>query len=177
MESDIKVKTPFRQRALTEAKEILILTIYLYIAIGAMNVIKAAVLRSHGIDESYWGLAIVKALLLAKFVALGKAAKLGEYDTHRPLIWPTLRRTLVFVPLLIGLTIVEEVAKGLIHHQSVGDSLGELFGTRLAESLAGALLLLLVLIPFFALQILSDALGEGVLPRMFLVDRHAAKRS
>src|SRR5437899_5776457 len=122
MESDIKVKTPFRQRAITEAKEILILTVYLFIAIGAMNVIKAAVLHSHGIEVSYWGLAIVKALLLAKFVMLGKAV-IGERDTDRPLIWPTLRKTLIFVPLLLGLEIVEEVVKGLFHHQSIGYSL------------------------------------------------------
>jgi hypothetical protein len=41
----------------------------------------------------------------------------------------------------------------------------------LEETLAGYLIMLLVLIPFFAFRVLSDTLGEGRLERMFFVDR------
>jgi hypothetical protein len=36
--------------------------------------------------------------------------------------------------------------------------------------------MLLVLIPFFAFRILSDALGEGRLARMFFVEREPIER-
>ena len=84
-----------------------------------------------------------------------------------------LRKTFTFLMLLIVLTIVEEVVVGLFHHRSIGESLGELFGQRLLETLAGALLLLLVLVPYFAFQVVAEALGEGRLVRMLLVDRNA----
>ena len=79
--------------------------------------------------------------------------------------------------LLVILTIIEEVVVGLFHHQSIAASLGELFGARLQETLAGYLIMLLVLIPFFAFRVLSEALGEGRLERMFFVAREAVPRA
>jgi hypothetical protein len=64
----------------------------------------------------------------------------------------------------------------LFHHRSIAASLGELFGARLEETLAGCLIMLLVLIPFFAFRVLSEALGEGRLKRMFFVERRQPDR-
>ena len=61
----------------------------------------------------------------------------------------------------------------LIHHRSIAASFGDLFSARLEETLAGYLSMLLVLIPFFAFRVLSEALGEGRLERMFFVDRES----
>jgi hypothetical protein len=60
---------------------------------------------------------------------------------------------------------------GLIHHKSIASSLGELAGPRLEATLAGFLIMLLVLVPFFAFRVLSKALGGGRLARMFFVER------
>jgi hypothetical protein len=114
------------------------------------------------------GIAAVKAVLLAKFILLGRAMKLGERFTTRPLIWPTLQKALAFLVLLIVLVIIEEVVVGLFHHQPVAASLGELFGAKLYETLAGILIVLLVLIPYFAFHVLDEALGERTPARMFL---------
>ena len=54
-------------------------------------------------------------------------------------------------------------------------SLGDLVGSRLEETLAGYLIMLLVLIPYFAFQVLDEALGEGRLVRMFFVEREPMK--
>ena len=81
----------------------------------------------------------------------------------------TLRRAFAVLALLIVLTIIEEAVVGLFHHRSIAASLGELFGARLEETLAGCLIMLLVLIPFFAFRVLSEALGEGRLERMFFL--------
>ncbi|MGC2199694.1 MAG: hypothetical protein WA633_06025 [Stellaceae bacterium] len=56
---------------------------------------------------------------------------------------------------------------GLFHHRSIAASLGELLGSRPEETLAGYLIMLLVLIPYFAFRVL----GEGRLVRMFFVER------
>ncbi|MGJ7512181.1 hypothetical protein [Variovorax sp. GT1P44] len=175
MGSVTKPKLPAKQRVIDELLEIAVLTAYLFITIAAVNLMKAAVLRDHGIDLGYWGVAIVKALLLAKFVMVGKALKVGEHNPESPLIWPTLRKAFSFAALLIVLTVIEEVVVGWIHRRSMGDSLADMFVTRLPEVLAGIFILVLVLIPYFAFQVLTEALGERRLIAMFLWDRHAGE--
>jgi hypothetical protein len=171
---EIKAKATLQQRAMHELKELVIISIYLYITIGAVIMMKTAVLRTEGgVEFIPWGIAIVKAVVLAKFMMLGNIIKLGGGNTTGALIWPTLRRAFAFLVLLIVLTIIEEAVVGLIHDRSIAASLGDLFGARLEETLAGYLIMLLVLIPFFAFRVLSEALGEGRLERMFFVDRES----
>jgi hypothetical protein len=69
------------------------------------------------------------------------------------------------------MTVIEEAVVGMFHHRSVAASLGELVGPRLDETMAGFLIILLVLVPFFAFRVLDEALGEGKLVRMFFVNR------
>jgi hypothetical protein len=152
--TETPAKATLPQRATHEIKELLILTAYLYITLGAVIVVKTAVLHTAGIEFAPWGLAIVKALVLAKFILVGDAMKIGEGHTG-PLIWPTLHKAFGFLLLLVILTIIEEAVVGLFHHRP----------------LAGYLIMLLVLIPYFAFQVLDDALGKGRLVRMFFVER------
>jgi hypothetical protein len=167
--------TPY-QRAMHELTEFAILTAYLYITLEAVILMKASVLHDQGISYTPWGIAIVKAAVLAKFMLVGRAMKIGERYSTRPLIWPTLHKAFAFLVLLVVLTIIEEVVVGLFHHQSVAASVKGLFGAKLDETLAGIVILLLVLIPYFAIRVLSEALGEGRLARMFFVERESVPR-
>lgn len=165
-------KATLQQRMVHEFKELAIISAYLYVTLGAVIMMKAAVLRTEGgVEFIPWGIAIVKAVVLGKFVLLGNMVHVGGRDIAGPLVWPTLRRAFAVLILLIVLTIIEEAVVGLFHHRSIAASLGELFGARLEETLAGYLIMLLVLIPFFAFRVLSEALGEGRLERMFFVER------
>jgi hypothetical protein len=169
-------KATLRQRAEHELKELAIISAYLYVTLGAVILMKTAVLHTEGIAFAPLGIAIVKAVVLGKFVLLGNLVHVGGRDISGPLIWPTLRRAFAFLVLLVILTIIEEVVVGLFHHQSIAASLGEPFGARLQETLAGYLIMLLVLIPFFAFRVLSEALGEGRLERMFFVTPESVPR-
>jgi hypothetical protein len=175
--TDTTTKATLGQRTVRELKEFAILTVYLYVTLGAVILMKTAVLHDAGVSFAPWGIAIVKALLLAKFMLLGRAMKIGEHYTTQPLIWPTLHKSFAFLVLLIVLTTIEEVVVGLFHHQSVAASLGEHTSAKLYETIAGFLIMLLVLIPYFAIHVLSEALGEGRLARMFFVDRGWATSS
>jgi hypothetical protein len=174
--TETTVKTTLQQRAMHEVKEFAILAVYLYITLGAVILMKTAVLHSQGIEFAFWGVAAIKAVVLAKFMLIGNALKIGERNSTRPLIWPTLHKAFGFLVLLIIMTTIEQAVVGLFHRQSITSSLGELVGPRLEETIAGFLIILLVLIPFFAFRILSDALGEGRLARMFFVERESMKR-
>ena len=167
MTAETYAKAPLRQRAMHELTELAILTAYLYITIGAVILIKVSVLHDHNISYAPWGIAIIKAVVLAKFVLVGRAMKIGERYSTRPLIWPTLHKAFAFLVLLVVLTIIEEVVVGLFHHQTVAASLDELAGAKLDETLAGIVILFMVLI------VLSEVLGEGRLARMFFVERES----
>jgi hypothetical protein len=169
-------KTSLHGRAIHELKEFVIIAVYLYITLGAVILLKSAVLHTVGIEFEPWGIAIVKAMVLAKFMLLGNAMKIGERDTTSPLIWPTMNKAFTFLVLLIVLTIIEEAVVGLFHGRSIAASLGDLFGRRLEETAAGVLIMLLVLIPYFAFRVLGGVLGEGRLTRMFLVERRPGER-
>ena len=170
MATQTNAKATLHQRAMRELKELVLISLYLYVTLGAVIVMKTAVLHTQGIEFAPWGIAIVKAVVLAKFMLLGRAMKIGERNTTSPLIWPTLHKAVAFLVLLIFLTIIEEAVVGLFHHRSIAASLGALVGPRLEETLAGYLIMLLVLIPYSAFMALSQAFGEGRLARMFFVE-------
>jgi hypothetical protein len=174
--NETTAKAPLHQRAIHEFKELVFISLYLYITLGAVILVKTAVLHAEGIEYAPWGIAIVKAVVLAKFMLLGDAMKIGVRFGARPLIWPTLYKAFAFLVLLIILTVIEEAVVGLFHHQSIAASLSELVGPRLEETLAGYLIMLLVLIPYFAFRVLGQALGEGRLTRMFFVERETMAR-
>ena len=177
MATEATAKATLGQQAVHEFKEMAILAVYLWVTLGAVILMKAAVLHDAGISFTPWGIAAVKALVLAKFMLIGRAMNVGERFHDRPLIWPTLHKSFAFVVLLVVQNIIEEVVVGLFHHQSVAASLGELTGAKLYETIAGILIMLLVLIPYIAWGVLAEALGEGRLARMFFVDRGWATSS
>ena len=162
-------RVTLHQRAMHELKEFVVLAVYLYITLGAVILMKTAVLNTEGI-------AVVKAAVLAKFMLLGNAMKIGGRNTTSPLIWPTLHKAFAFLVLLIVMTTIEEAVVGLFLHRSIASSLSELVGPRLEETLAGFVIMLLVLIPFFAFRVLSEALGDGRLERIFFVERESVER-
>ena len=169
-------KASLRQRAMHELKELVFTSLYLYVALGSVILMKTAVLHTRGVEISPWGIAIIKAVVLAKFMLLGEAMDIGGRTTTGPLIWPTLRKALGLLVLLIIMTIIEEAVVGLFHGQSITASLSELGGPRLEETLAGFLIMLVVLIPYCAFHVLDAALGEGRLARMFFVEREPVER-
>jgi hypothetical protein len=120
-------------------------------------------LHTEGLDFAPCGVAVVKALVLTKFMLLCNAMKIGSRNTTVPLIWPTLHKAFAFLVLLIIMTIIEEAVVGLFHHQSIAASLGELIGPRPEETIAGFLIMLPVLIPFGAFRVLGEGrLEEGI---------------
>lgn len=176
MSTETNAKATLLERAMHEPKELLLISLYLYVPLGAVLLMKTAVLHTEGIEFTPWGIAIVKAVVLAKFMLLGDAMKIGEHSSTKPLIWSTLRKAFAFLVLLIIMTLIEEAVVGLFHHRSIGTALGELLGPRLEETIAGFIIMLLVLIPYFAFRVLDEALGVGTLAQMFFIGRQPIER-
>jgi len=169
-------KPAIRTRMAHELKEFAIIAAYLYICFAALIYLKASILKAHGIPFAPFGVAIVKALICAKFVSMGQMLRLGERFKSLPLIWPTLHKSLVFLALLLVLNGVEEVVVGLAHHRSAAESLAEFGGGTPDQLIANSVVGLLILIPFFAFRALGEIVGERNLVRLFFEQRHRVDR-
>ncbi len=154
------------QRLAHEIKQYAVVTVYLYVCLGAVQLYKDALLRSAGINTVAFGIAAIKALILGKFMMVGHALKLGQGASSGPLIRPILRKSLVFLVLLFCLNMVEEIAAGLIHHRSIGAVVEEITGGTLLQTVAVCFLFFLILLPYFAYREVGEALGEGRLWRL-----------
>jgi hypothetical protein len=164
-------KTSIGKRAAHELKQFLIIAVYLYVCFTALAYLKAAILQAHGIAFAPFGFAAVKALICAKFLSIGYVFHLGERYKKHALVWPILHRSFVFLALLIVLTVLEELIVGYLHHRTFADSIAEIGGGTVHQAIATLIILLLILIPFFAFRSLADVLGERVLLRLFFEPR------
>jgi len=170
MNGPAKSTASLRQKVFGEFKEMAVLALYLYICLGAVVLLKAAILQDVGIHFAIWGIAAVKALLLAKFMLLGRALQIGRKFRGQPLILPILYHALIFLILLLVLSTVEELVVGSIQHRPLADSLARIVGPTVFEGLSVCLVLFLILIPYSAYDCLEDVLGEREAFRLFFVD-------
>ena len=166
--------TSLGARVKHELREYAILAAYLYVCFGALIFFKAAILGGVGISFLPLGLAAVKALILGKFILLGKAVRLGDRGERRSVVSAIITKALLFAGLLIVLSILEEVVIALIHGEAVGAALAAHLGDKLPETLATSLLMLLILLPYIAFQELDRALGGDTLGKLFFRHRNSA---
>ncbi len=162
-------KQTVKARAVGELKEFTVLFAYLYTAFAALLLFKIGVLRELADHWTPLGLAAIKALLVAKFVLVGRAAHVGERFAGRPLIWQTVYRSLVFLFVVLVLTIIEEAIVGLIHHRPLWESVSAIGGGNSTEFVATLVLLFLIFFPYFGYRALGEVLGERMLLSLFFV--------
>ncbi|MBR0671366.1 hypothetical protein [Neoroseomonas soli] len=155
-----------RTRLAHELKAFAGLSLYLYVCLGAILLYRAAVAGEHRYGALPYGTAAIKALVLAKFVLIGEAARLGERLQSRRLAVAVLQRSVLFLLLLVALTAVEDVVAGQLHGRSAGQALAETLAGRQWEIAASCLLLWLVLLPYIAMQHLRAAMGADAWRRI-----------
>lgn len=161
------MSTGLKGKLLHEVQEYGSIFLYLYVAFGAVIFYREAVLRAEGIAYAAYGFAFVKAMVMAKFMVLGHAARLGERMRGRRVIVNVVWRTTLFLLLLMALTIVEETIVALVHGRPARAGIEGMAGGNLMEMVANALLLWLILLPYFVIRLISEKLGPGELRRMF----------
>ncbi len=162
-----------QDKAVHEMRLFATIAAYLYVCFGTLIFFKAAILRGEGIGFAPWGIAMVKALVLAKFIMIGDMLHVGDRLKTLPLIWSTAYKAGVFLIFLIVLTLVEEALVGLARGRTITATLAEFGGAKLEETIASCLVMLLILIPFFAFRGIDATLGHGELQRLLFSKRTA----
>jgi hypothetical protein len=154
-----------KERLREELLSYLVVSLYLFLCFGALQLFKAAVLRDAGIHYLPFGWAAVKALIVGKFMLIGEAAGVGTRVAARSPLQRIAVRAVFLFALLIVLLLVEELIMARVHGKTFAQVLAE-YDERLPEVLALAFFLLLVLVPLVAVQEMDRALGRGSLWRV-----------
>jgi len=144
---------------------------YLTLAFASFTQYRRLILAAHGITYTNYWFALIKALILAKVIMIGSVVRLGRGLEQKPLIYPTLYKTVVFT-LFCGLfTLGEHAIKGLWQGEGFTGGLAELFGKGTHELLANSLVVFVAFIPYFGVKELGRVLGEDKIRALFFRSR------
>ena len=164
-------KRTWKERVFHEMAEYWIAVIYLTLVFAAFTQYRRFILAHYDIAYTNYWVALIEALILAKVITIGTVLRLGRGLEKKPLIYPTLYKTVVFTLFVIAFTVVEHAVKGLWNGKGLTGGLVELYGERFHELLAGALAIFVALIPFFGVKELGRVLGEDKIRALFFRTR------
>lgn len=124
-------------------------------------------MAEYGIGYLQYGYNFLEALVLSKVIVFGRYLRLGERFRDRPLIVPTLYKTLWFSLLLFASSILEHLLSGWLRGKTTSTIVEEALGLGLPEILARTLVKVLALLPIFVVWEIGRVLGEGKLFELF----------
>ncbi len=84
------------------------------------------------------------------------------------MIFDIARNSVLFAALLIVLAVVEETIVGLFEGKTAAALLAELTGHTGLQAVAASVIMVLVLVPYFAFHEIMERLGEGTMKRLLL---------
>ncbi|MFO0821795.1 MAG: hypothetical protein U0792_01530 [Gemmataceae bacterium] len=160
-------QTGVKARLLEETKTMLLLFVYLSLLSSAFTTYRRLILAQYGIGYLQYGYNFLEALVLAKVLVFGRILRLGDRFKDRPLIVPTLYKTLWFSVLVFAFSILEHLVAGWLHGQTSAVALDSLLDEGIWEILARTLVKLLALLPLCAVWEIGRVLGKGKLFELF----------
>src|SRR5215470_8199417 len=98
---------------------------------------------------NYW-FPLIEAAVLAKVIMIGDVLRLGRGLEHKPLIVPTLIRTLVFGTWVAAFHVLEATVRTLFQGKGLVGGFEEIISRGRYELIASVVMVLVAFIPFFA---------------------------
>ena len=111
--------------------------------------------------------ALVNALVLSKIILIGELIGLGKRSENKPLILPTLHKSVAFTLLYLAFLGLESTVHDLLHGQSLLAALSAAFVAEGGELLMRGLVTFFAAIPFFALRELRRVPGPDTFRGLF----------
>jgi hypothetical protein len=154
------------QKLIREMKAYALNVGYLFVFLGMFMTYKRLILAQYQISYLNYGASLVEALILAKVIMLGEALRLSRGMEHRPLIVPTLYKTVVFSLLVGAFTVIENIVVGWLRGRPPAQSFDDMFEKKY-ELIAECLVTFLAFIPFFGIRELARVMGKGKMQELF----------
>lgn len=154
-------KPSIKERFWEEMRRYAWVSLYLWVCFGVLLAYESALLAEQGTQYLPYGVALVKALVIGKFLLIGEAIKVGDRGSGLTLLHRIAFKTLAFLLMLIIFTILEEIVVGWVHGQTLGHTLSEFLQRSWVEKLAPVLVMTLILIPLVSAMEFSKAMGRA----------------
>jgi hypothetical protein len=158
-----------KEKGLSEARRLFWIFAYLWVLLGLFALHKSIVLNEPN-PFYHQGFAIINALVLAKIMFVAEAFHVADGLKRKPLIYPILYKSAVFSVILIAFHALEDVLASMWHGKAFAESIAVLRGTG-EETLVFAIIMFVVLMPFFALTEVGRDIGDDKLFERFFVRR------
>lgn len=171
---EFTVDTPNRtlkQKAYQGLKEYLVISLYLWLVLGLFVLYQSVISAEHDIPFVAHGLALVNALALGKVLLIARDLHFAERYKNKPLIYPTIFKSVCFAGVLGIFKLIEETVIGLIHGRPVMESIAGVGGGTIKGMLSMLAILAVLLVPFFGFTELRDVIGVGKLKTLFFTSR------
>ena len=160
-----------KEKAREELAEYALNVVYLGVVFATFTVYRRLLLAAHDITYTNYGFALVEALILGKVIMIGSVFRLGRGLEDKPLILPTLYKTVVFTVFVALFTLAERVVKGLVADHGIAAELAEFAAQGYEVIFANLMVVFVALIPFFAMKELGRAVGRDRIARLFFSKR------
>jgi len=163
----------WKQKLLHEMNEYWINFVYLAVVFFSFTSYRRLILAEYQVSYLHYGIAVIEAAVLAKIILIGEAARIGRRLEDKPLILPTLYKTIVFAIWVAAFKVLEYFTGGLLRGEGLAGGFHELVSKGGYEILANALVMISALVPFFAIKELGRILGREKLQALFFRRRAA----
>ena len=171
MSNTIKTKGKLKEKLIHEFIDYWINVIYLTLAFAAFVQYRRIILAANDIVYENYGVAVIKALILAKVIMIGDVFHLGRGLEDKPLIYPALYKTALFTLFLGIFTLGEHTVKGLWQGHGFMGGITEFFEKGPHEFIANSLVVFVAFIPFFGVKELGRVLGQDKIQALFFRSR------
>jgi hypothetical protein len=173
--STMNHKKGWKQRILHELVGYWIIVLYMAFFFGVFTTYRRLLLAHYQIDYAEYGISVIKALILAKVVLVAETLRLGRGFEDKPLVVPTLYKTLLFTICMVLFGVAEELVRSFLHGKGLGPAFDEVMGHLNFEWLSKTLVVFFAFIPFFMVRELGRVLGKETITKLFFQWRSAMK--
>jgi hypothetical protein len=157
----------WKRKIIDEMVEYYLNFVYLAFFLVAFAWYRRLILAGYGIVYTNYWVPLVEAAVLAKVIMVGEMVRLGRGMERKPLLFPTLFRTVLFSVWVGVFSVLEGTARGLLHRKGLTAGLAELASKGRYELLAKCVVIFCAFVPFFAFKELEGILGKHTLRDLF----------
>ena len=169
-----KTKSGWKQKIVSELIEYWAIFGYLACYFGLFTWYRRLILAEYEIGYAHYVMSLIEALVLAKVIMIGDMLHLGRKYEYKPLIVPTLHKTVIFTLFVGVFMVLEHTVVGLLHGQGWAGGIEEIMHKGKDELLARCLITFFAFIPFFGFKELVRVLGSDKTLKPFFRERAAA---
>lgn len=174
MSADNAAPGGWKQKVVKEMTEYWIIFAYLAVFFSVFITYRRLILEEYQISYLHYGIGVIEAAVLAKIILLGDVVRLGRRLEDKPLIVPTLYKTVIFSIWAAGFKVLEELLRGLLHGSGLAGGMHDLLSKGWYVILANAMVMVSALVPFFAFRELGRVLGHEMIRTLFFRSRAIA---